>query len=52
MVDVDTLVQCGTCGDVLTDINWPKDWRSIDRKQCSVCRSKYVMQQVTLPVCG
>ena len=41
MVDVDTLVQCGTCDDVLTDINWPKDWRSINRKQCSVCRSKY-----------
>jgi hypothetical protein len=35
------MVKCNTCGKELTDLNWLKSWKDIDRKQCKGCLAEY-----------
>ena len=35
------MVKCNTCGKELTDLNWLKSWKDIDRKQCKECLAEY-----------
>ena len=35
------MVKCNTCGEELTDLNWLKSWKDIDRKQCKYCLAEY-----------
>ena len=34
------MVKCNTCGEELTDTNWSKSWRSLNRKQCKACSAR------------
>ncbi len=35
------MVKCNTCSEELTDLNWLKSWKDIDRKQCKYCLAEY-----------
>ena len=32
---------CSTCNTELTNSNWSKSWKDVDRKQCKSCSKKY-----------
>ena len=34
------MVKCNTCGEELTDTNWSKSWKGLNRKQCKACSAR------------
>ena len=34
------MLECNTCGAELTDTNWQKSWKSVNRKQCKACAAR------------